>query len=163
MWQASLQVLWSSPSRLVLLEKIQGAPLMNSLPPSLFGHSVHPLENASVPRHGKKLSSRRRIRVDFSHRSRRSQTRFIDSIIRLLELSNSNSYGLKQIGYIFDMDTSLLDRRFREAKGITLKAYIDGVLKERLIIMLDKGQRYGCTSSKSSGHFGLDIKRWFFG
>ena len=49
------------------------------------------------------------------------------------------------------MDTSLLDRRFREAKGITLKAYIDGVLKERLIIMLDKGQRYGFECASALG------------
>jgi methylphosphotriester-DNA--protein-cysteine methyltransferase len=41
------------------------------------------------------------------------------------------------------MDASDVDRRFRKVKGMTLKGYLDQLLKERLIGLLGKRRRYG--------------------
>jgi len=122
---------------------------MNSFAFSHSAHPGHPNGNTSGPRHRKKLKRKRRMRDRFSNQSRRARKRDIASIIRLLGLSDSNTYSLKQISYIFDMDPSLVERQFRKATGRSLKAYLDESLKDRLLSMLSSGRLYGyeCASS----------------
>ena len=122
---------------------------MKSLPPSLLALLIQDLDNASRPKHEKKLTIGMRMRDDFLHPTQRARTRLVDCIIRLLESSNTNTYGLKQIGYIFGMDPSLVERQFRKAKGTTVKAYLDKLLRERLIVLLAKGRwnGYECASA----------------
>jgi len=74
----------------------------------------------------------------------KDQAECINCVIRLPESSDPNSYRLKQLGYIFNMDTSLLERRFRKVKGIKLKAYFDEGSKDNLICLLREGNGYGC-------------------
>ena len=73
----------------------------------------------------------------------RDRTDCMNCVIRMLESVKSSEYTVKQISYIFGMDASDVDRRFRRAKGMTLKAYLDEVLKDRLYKCLRKGFKYG--------------------
>ena len=71
------------------------------------------------------------------------QAECIERITRYLESTVPARHKLKQIGQIFGVNSSFLDRRFLKANGITVKAYSDVLLLERLLSLFREPRRYG--------------------
>ena len=81
--------------------------------------------------------------LSFWRSDMKDRTDCMNCVLRMLECIKSSEYTVKQISYIFGMDASDVNRRFRLVKGLTLKGYLDQLLKQRLIGLLGEHRSYG--------------------